>query len=146
MKRLLILAAAALAFGANADGPNPRIAYTTELEVHRISSRYPTIDGTIHVNLAGGFIGTYTASLSCPAPLLPKDASQNPFTVHNAVAVSEPTIHVLTVPNANVTGHARTVWRCALRVTVYNTSGEKALDDFVPVIVRYNSAEQPTRY
>lgn len=150
--KLLAAFGAALAFAASADGPNPRIAYVSEVMLHRIpadeerpgSLAPATIDGAISVSLKGsGFVGSYTASLACPPEIRPKDAANSPFTRSTPSAVTQPTTHQITVPNSDVAGHAATVWRCSLRVTVYNPSGEKALDDWLPVTITYASSTHP---
>ena len=151
-KRLVAAQVLALcAAPAGADGPNPRVAYAAEVMLHGIpadgtpgSVAPATVDGTISVNLRGsGYVGTYTASLSCPPEIRPKDASTAPFTRQTAVSMTTATTHAFTVPNSDGAGHAATVWRCSLRVTVYAGDGAKTLDDWLPVHVVYVSSEFP---
>ena len=144
------LVGAALAVAASADGPNPRVAYTGEVMLHGIDEERPgftapaTVDGSISVDMRGsGYVGTYVASLACPPEIRPKDASTAPFTRTAAVSMTTATTHTFTVPNSDGAGHAATVWRCSLRVTVYAGDGAKTLDDWLPVKIVYISGSFP---
>lgn len=121
-------------------------AYTSELVIHRESSRsFDTTEHAIEFAVVGHRIrdgGTYTARLDCPTEQL-NPPSGGSWSVSSIPVANRTTFVVVAKRHWSPRAHISSTWHCVIHVSVTGyAAGESAFNRAVPVKITYQTSHR----